>query len=65
MKTVEQFPEVASIALGLAKEHREGIQAAIDANERSAKDATASIDVVIDGRIEPPYQTGRNDGVEL
>ncbi len=65
MKAVEQFPEVASIALGLAKEHREGIQAGIDANERSAKDATASIDAVIDGRIELPHQTGRNDGVEL
>ncbi|MCH4053657.1 MAG: hypothetical protein LKH08_04565 [Atopobiaceae bacterium] len=48
MKAIEQFPEVASIALGLAKEHREGIQAGIDANERSAKDATASIDAVIE-----------------
>lgn len=27
MKATEQSPEVASIALGLAKEHREGIQA--------------------------------------
>lgn len=42
-----------------------GIQAGIDANERSAKDATASIDTVIDGRIELPHQTGRNDDVEL
>ncbi len=131
MKAIEQFPEVASIALGLAKEHREGIQVGIDATERSARDATASIDAVIEafavelsrddldpeerlqivktlgslpalkvemhkegqafilrapsilggfliatgagaltvlgsnGRIEPPHQTGRNDGVEL
>ena len=42
-----------------------GIQAGIDANERSAKDATASIDTVIDGRIELPHQTRRNDDVEL
>lgn len=48
MKVIEQFPEVANMALGLAKEYREGIQAGIDANERSAKDATASIDAVID-----------------
>lgn len=53
------------MALGLAKEYREGIQAGIDANERSAQDAAASIDAVIDGRIKPPHQTGRNDGVEL
>lgn len=48
MKVIEQFLEVASIALRLAKERREGIQAGIDANERSAKGATASIDAVIE-----------------
>lgn len=47
MKIIEQFPEVANMALGLAKEYREGLQAGIDANEKSYKDAAASIDAVI------------------
>lgn len=47
-KVIDQFPQMANMAVELAKEYREALDSAIKANDASAKDMAATIDKVID-----------------
>ena len=47
VKALEQFPELGKIALGIAKENREALVAAFEANDKSSAAALASIDSII------------------
>lgn len=47
-KALEQFPELANMALGLAKEYKEGLQAAIDANDKSSQASLPAINAIIE-----------------
>lgn len=46
-KVIDQVPEFANLALGMAKEMREGYVAALKANDESAKAALARVDAII------------------
>jgi hypothetical protein len=47
-KVIDQFPQMADMAVDLAKEYRAALDSAMKANDASAKDAAATIDKVID-----------------
>ena len=47
-EVVDQFPQMANMAVDLAKEYREALDSAIKANDASSKDVAATIDKVID-----------------
>lgn len=48
IKALEQFPELANTALGIAKEAKEGLLAAFDANDKSSQATLSCINTVID-----------------
>ena len=48
IKALEQFPELANTALGIAKETKESLLAAFDANDKSSQATLACINTVID-----------------
>lgn len=48
IKALEQFPELANMALGIAKETRESLVEALKTNERSSEASLAVINAVID-----------------
>ncbi len=47
-KVIEQFPAVKDMALGMAKELRQGYEKAIDANNEDSKPTYDSVDAVIE-----------------
>ena len=47
-EVIDQFPQMANMAVDLAKEYREALDSAIKANDASSKDVAATIDKVID-----------------
>ena len=47
VKALEQFPELGKISLEIAKENREALVAAFEANNKSSAAALASIDSII------------------
>lgn len=48
IKALEQFPELANTALGIAKETKESLLAAFDANDKSSQVTLACINTVIE-----------------
>ena len=48
LKALDQFPELANVALGLAKEEKETLLAAFKANDESSKAALAVINAIIE-----------------
>ena len=48
LKALDQFPELANTALGLAKETKESLLAAFEANDKSSQAALTCINTVID-----------------
>ena len=48
LKALEQFPELTNMALGIAKEYKESVIAAFDANDESSKATIATINAVIE-----------------
>lgn len=47
-KALEQFPELANMALGLAKDYKESLKDAMEANNKSSEDSLKAINVIID-----------------
>lgn len=47
IKALEQFPELGKISIEIAKENREALVAAFEANDKSSAAALASIDAII------------------
>ncbi len=55
---VEQFPEMASLTLGIVQEARQGLGKIIDANRESSADVARSIDKYLDSLFEEFQKEG-------